>query len=99
MEEKQERHYMGVFYLPKPQREHAQLTEALKSVARDVKVVPLGGNCVMYLLISEKPPHLYPVGRIMHTGDHYFFMEIGEYTTTNEFNAVQGWLDNHRPRR
>lgn len=93
-----EKHYLGLFYLPKPQREHAQLTPALKTVCGDVKMIPMGGNCVMYLLVSETPPHLYPLGKIMHTGDQYFFMEIGEYTTTKEFNVVQGWLDSHRPR-
>lgn len=93
------KHYLGVFYLPNPQREHAELTTALKTVARDVKVIPLGSNCIMYLLMSETLPHLFPVGRIMHTGDHYMWVEIGEYTTTKEFSAAQGWLDSHRPRR
>lgn len=93
------KYYLGLFYLPKPQREHAELTPAIKTVAKDVKMIPLGGNCVMYLLASETHPHRFPLGQIMHTGDQYFFMEIGEYTTTNEFSVVQGWMDSHRPRQ
>lgn len=99
MDEKPDKHYLGVFYLRTPQREHANLTPALRTVAREVKVIPLGSNVVMYLLISKTLPHLFPLGKIMHTGDQHMWMEIGQYTTSHDFNAVQGWLDNHRPRR
>jgi hypothetical protein len=91
-------HYVGLFYLPKPQREHAQLVPALKTVASDVKVIPMGGNCLMVLLASTTAPHNFPLGGIRHTGDQVAWFEIGEYTTAREFGTVQGWLDSHRPR-
>lgn len=93
------KHYLGVFYLPRPQREHAQITPTLKAVAQDVKLITMGGNCVMYLFASDVLPHNISFARILHTGDQAFFMEIGDYTTTRDFNTVQGWLDSHRPRR
>lgn len=92
------KHYLGVFYLPRPQREHAQITVTLKANAQDVKVIPMGGQCVMYLFVTETLPHNISFAKILHTGDQAFFMEIGEYTTTRDFNTVQGWLDSHRSR-
>ena len=92
------KHYVGLFYLPKPQREHAQLVPALKSVACDVRTIPMGGHCLMVLLASEVLPHNFPLGKIRHTGDQVAWFEIGEYSTTMDFGAVLGWLDSHRPR-
>ena len=97
-DEKPDVAYIGLFYLRAPQRQHANLTPALQTVARDVKVIPLGSNCVMYLLVSKVHPHTFPMGHIMHTGDQYVWAEIGEYVTTHDFNSVQGWIDSHRPR-
>lgn len=87
--------YMGVFYLPKPQREHGKISEVLRAVAKDVKQIVLGGNTVIYFFVSEVPPHNISFSQVLHTGDQAFFIEVGEYSTARDFGAVQGWLNSH----
>ena len=90
------KNYLGVFYLPTPQREHAKISEILRANAQDVKVIPIGGNAVLYLFATETKPHHISFSQVLHTGDQVFFMEIGEYTTTQDFHTVQGWLNSHQ---
>lgn len=91
------RNYLAGFHLPNPQPEHAKITEAIRAVAQDVKVIPLGGKTILVLFTSEKLPHTIDFSRILLNGDQGFFIELGEYVATKDFQVMQGWLNSHRP--
>jgi hypothetical protein len=91
--------YLAIFGLPKPQREHAKLAEAIRSVAGDdfkQFIVPGG---VGYVYESETLPWNMPFGQILHNGDTRIIVEIGEKTLMDGYGAAVGWLNTRRPRR
>lgn len=90
--------YIGIFKLPNPTREHANIDDVIRSTAKggDFKKIVLGSNTVVYLFDSSEKPHNLTFSRILMTGDEVAFFEIGEYFTATGFRALQGWLNSHR---
>jgi len=91
--------YLAIFGLPKPQREHAQLVDVIRTASGgEFKqfIVP-GGIAFMYE--SENLPWNLSFSKILHTGDTKIIMEVGERVLLEGFGAAEGWLNTRRPRQ
>jgi len=93
------RMYLAMFWLPKPQREHAKLVEVIRAAAvGDIKQFPITGG-VAFMFESEVLPWNLSFSKILLNGDSRIIFEVGEKVSMDGFGAAQGWLNTRRPRQ
>lgn len=91
--------YIAMFWLPRPQREHAQIVDVIRatSVGNFKQFMIPGG--VAFAYESEQPPWQLSFSKILHTGDTKLIAELGDQIVLDGLGAVDGWLNARRPRR
>jgi hypothetical protein len=98
-EKREERYYFAIFLLPKPQPEHAQIRETIKSIAiGDFKQVVIPGG-ILFAYKSTSLPWEVPLStnKSVLNQDSFFITDMTGIYRQQGFGAIDGWLNAHFP--
>ena len=91
--------YLAIFGLPKPEREHVQIVEVIRTASSgDFKQFFVPGG-VGFVYESDVLPWNLSFSQILHTGDTKIIVEIGEQVLLEGYGVADGWLNTRRPRQ
>lgn len=100
MNEPQEKCFVAIFNLPKPQPEHGKIKDVIREVSGgDFKLFPLPGGIACVFTAKVKPWQI-GFGTILLNTDSVLITEItpGSFSHSG-FGAAGGWINSHMPRR
>lgn len=95
------RKFLGVFWLPVPQPEHAKIIEVLKSASKgDCKQVfafgdvKKGATLGVLFTCDSKPWHV-DFSRVLLNEDKYLLIEVGDLSCHFGLGIAETWLRSH----
>lgn len=87
--------YLCLFTLPKPQPEHARISEVISACCGGDFKRFVSGNTLGFVFQSSKPPHSLDFSRVLMADDQTMYFELADYFAAQGYGAIRGWLNSH----